>query len=305
MDFQLDNVIEVLLSCTDNQRRMEAEKYVADIPMTNFDQGIDAFLLSMNHENAQVSAMAVLLLKKMYLEKEETAKQLSNEKLEYIVRSVQASMGAERPLMFLRRCCDILVKIYNQIGQQKELIGLIQALAGQEADNMKLTLYYLIEISCECSFDDELHLQHASSLDTIFQRGLGDASNAVKVAAFKTLTIFLSSIGEEKVVKKFESVLQLLISKAIELIKFDQESGVTAVESLNELIETHPKFVKSVLPELLTIFTEIMDARGLLINLRTTSMYGVLMLCMNHSASVRKNQYFKTHMVPSYLRMLS
>ena len=80
---------------------------------------------------------------------------------------------------------------------------------------------------------------------------------------------------------------------------------MTAVESINELIETHPKFVKPVLPQLLSIFTEIMEAKGLLINLRTTSMYGVLMLCMNHSASVRKNDYFKSNMVPAYMRMLS
>ena len=201
---------------------MEAEKFVENIPLTHFDQGIDAFLLTMNHENIQVASMAALLLKKKYLEPEDIAKNLSNEKLQHIVHGVQGCMNAQRQPTFLKRCCDILVKVYNQIGQQKELIGLIQSLSNEEHHNMKIALYYLIEISCECSFDDELHLQHAGSLDAIFQKGLSDESNEVKVAAFKTLTIFLSSIGEEKVVKKFESVLQLLITKAIELIKFDQ-----------------------------------------------------------------------------------
>lgn len=42
-----------------------------------------------------------------------------------------------------------------------------------------------------------------------------DENNEIKVAAFKTLTIFLSSIDDEKMVKKFEAVLQVLISKAI------------------------------------------------------------------------------------------
>lgn len=60
-----------------------------------------------------------------------------------------------------------------------------------------------------------------------------DENNEIKVAAFKTLTIFLSSIDDEKMIKKFEAVLQVLISKAIQLIKFDQESGVTALESMN------------------------------------------------------------------------
>ena len=150
-------------------------------------------------------------------------------------------------------------------------------------------MFYVIEIICECSFDDNLHMQHAGSLEAIFQKGLADEDNEVKVAAFKTLTIFLSSIADEKVVKKFESVLELLIGKAIELIKYDQESGVTALESMNELIETHPKFIKPVLSQLVVIYTEIMEAQGLLVNLRNTAMYGVLMICMHHSASIRKN----------------
>lgn len=48
-----------------------------------------------------------------------------------------------------------------------------------------------------------------------------------------------------------------------------------------------------------------MEAQSLLINLRTTSMYGVLMICVNHPSTVRKLEYFKTNMVPAYMRMLS
>jgi hypothetical protein len=53
---------------------------------------------------------------------------------------------------------------------------------------------------------------------------------------------------------KFSSVLNILLHKSIELIKFDQQSGITALESLNELIETHPKFVKPILNEMMTIY---------------------------------------------------
>lgn len=68
---------------------------------------------------------------------------------------------------------------------------------------MKIALYYMIELICECSFDDKLLMQYSSSLEVIFQKGLLDENNEVKVAAFKTLTIFLSSIDDEKMVKKF------------------------------------------------------------------------------------------------------
>lgn len=123
---------------------------------------------------------------------------------------------------------------------------------------MKLALMYFIEIVCESAFNDDLLLKYSANLEAIFQGGLEEPSNEVKVAAFKTLTIFLASINDEKAIKKFTGVLKILISKTIELIKFDQESGMVALESLNELVEAHPKFIKPIFENLLMIYAEIM-----------------------------------------------
>jgi hypothetical protein len=48
-----------------------------------------------------------------------------------------------------------------------------------------------------------------------------------------------------------------------------------------------------------------MEANKLLVNLRTTAMAGVLILCMNHHTLVRKSAYFKSKMVPAYISMLA
>ena len=139
----------------------------------------------------------------------------------------------------------------------------------------------------------------------IFEKGLQDPSNEIKVAAFKTLTIFLSSIVEEKSMKNFNNVLRTLLDKAIELVKYDQESGVTALESLNELVETHPKFIKPIFDNLLMVYTEVMETEQLLVNLRTTAMAGIFVLCHEHHTLVRKAKYFKTNMVNAYMKMLA
>lgn len=55
----------------------------------------------------------------------------------------------------------------------------------------------------------------------------------------------------------------------------------------------------------MSIYTEIMETPSLIVSLRTTSMYGFLMICVNHPSLVRKNDYFKTNMVPAYMKMLS
>jgi len=53
------------------------------------------------------------------------------------------------------------------------------------------------------------------------------------------------------------------MSKAIECIKTDEEAGKVALSSLNDLIETHPKFVRPIIGDLINLYTEIMLAKGL------------------------------------------
>lgn len=63
--------------------------------------------------------------------------------------------------------------------------------------------------------------------------------------------------------------------------------------------------MKPVFDDLLMIYTEIMETRQLLVNLRSTAMSGILTLCMNHHTLVRKSAHFKNRMVPSYMKMLA
>lgn len=174
-----------------------------------------------------------------------------------------------------------------------------------EALNMKLALMYFIEITCESAFNDNLLIGYSSHLINLFDKGFSDPTNEVQVATLKTLTIFLSTISDEASMKQFNPLLKGILSKSIELIKFDQESGIAALESLNELMEAHPKFIKPIFDDLLMMFSEIMETPQLLVNLRSTAMSGILTLCMNHHTMVRKSNHFKTRMVPSYMKILT
>jgi hypothetical protein len=55
----------------------------------------------------------------------------------------------------------------------------------------------------------------------------------------------------------------------------------------------------------MAIFTEIMETPALLLNLRTTAMHGLFMICVSHPSAVRKNPYFQSNTVPAYMRMLA
>lgn len=56
---------------------------------------------------------------------------------------------------------------------------------------------------------------------------------------------------------------------------------------------------------MLMIYTEIMQTPALLVKLRSSSMYGILSLAQSHGSLMRKNEYFKTNMVPAYMKMLA
>lgn len=56
--------------------------------------------------------MGALLLKKKYLDVKPMIEKMSQQQLSYIVDSVKNCMNVNRPTLFLKRCCEILVRIY-------------------------------------------------------------------------------------------------------------------------------------------------------------------------------------------------
>ena len=84
-----------------------------------------------------------------------------------------------------------------------------------EAVNMRLSLMYFIEITCESAFNDNMLIGYSSHLIALFNKGFNDQSNEVQVATFKTLTIFLSTIEDEGSMKQFNTLLKEILSKAI------------------------------------------------------------------------------------------
>ena len=59
--------------------------------------------------------MAALLLKKKYLDVKANLDALSPAKMHHIIQSVQAVMTTDKNTQFLKRCCDILVKLFIQM----------------------------------------------------------------------------------------------------------------------------------------------------------------------------------------------
>ena len=57
--------------------------------------------------------MAALLLKKKYLDPKEMIARIDRERLGVLVSTVNNCMTANRPTLYLKRCCEILIRIYS------------------------------------------------------------------------------------------------------------------------------------------------------------------------------------------------
>ena len=76
----------------------------------------------------------------------------------------------------------------------------------------------------------------------------------------RTLCCFLVTIGNEDFLKSFANVFPVLLQVSIQAIKEDEEVGRVSLESLSELVEVHPKFVKPHFQPLLQLVTEVLGA---------------------------------------------
>lgn len=79
----------------------------------------------------------------------------------------------------------------------------------------------------------------------------------MKIAATKAITSFLSSIDDDDFLKGFAQILPVIIKTLIEAINNDQDSGVAIIQSISDLIESHPDMIKPFLEEILDILSQI------------------------------------------------
>ena len=85
---------------------------------------------------------------------------------------------------------------------------------------------YMIEISCEFVFSEEILVKHSAQFEQILMKGLSHTDLDLQVASFKSLTVFMMEIYSEAIIQKFgQSVIPIMITKMIELIRQDQLMG--------------------------------------------------------------------------------
>ncbi|KAL4509172.1 hypothetical protein ABPG72_018103 [Tetrahymena utriculariae] len=302
------NISEALLtflSASDLNARSQAELFLNSIPEKDFQGGIYQYLSALDLQDEKLCELAALLLKKQYIDKDEILQKIPDNILGEIVKKVEQSINENRKTLYIKRACEILVKLYTNKNGLAQLMLLIQKFSQATTSNLKIGLMYLIEIICEYSFNDEELMKYSGEFSAIFSKFMDDSDIKVRAETFKSLTGFLCSIEEDGLLKSFEGVFPTLISKCVECIQADEEAGSTSLNSLVDLIDIHPKFVKPITYELLNLFTEIISTHQLSDSLRIKGLSGILSICTSCSAQVKKGDIFKTKTAPALIKMMT
>lgn len=78
-----------------------------------------------------------------------------------------------------------------------------------------------------------------------------------------------------------------------------------AIVSLNELMESHPKFIRPILNDLVSLLTEIISCTKFNNQIRISAMHGLVVLSATSQSLMRKSDVFKTKTVPTMIKLMT
>ncbi len=140
MSGQIGALLENLKS-SDNAIRTQAEAQLTQTRQSNARDLYQAFMQHISAAqaaDAQTTAMACLLLKKLYLDErksEEGLEQLTLEDIAQMKVTFKSLLNMDEPMNLLRRKAEILCKLHKREETYGELVAMLQQLALQEPNS--------------------------------------------------------------------------------------------------------------------------------------------------------------------------
>lgn len=164
---------------------------------------------------------------------------------------------------------------------------------------------YFIEVLCDFCFDEDYLKQSSAYLVQLFEKYISDSDIAVTIAAVKATITFISNIEEKNFVKKFASILPFIIQNLITAIKQeDTDSAISFISCLENLIESHPSFVKPVIEDILFTLTEILKEKSFNLGIRNQVLNCIGVLGKACDVAIRKSENFKKLVIPMLLEIM-
>ena len=126
-------------------------------------------------------------------------------------------------MVLLKRKGDVLSKIYSKLEKKDVFVQYLVTLCNSESAKCRQFAMYVFEILSEMHLSSEELSGAKGQFMQIFERALQDSDMAVKVAALKAISAFVSGIDDSTVALEFAPVLPMLLNVIVEALHQDED----------------------------------------------------------------------------------
>jgi len=155
-----------------NDDRKNAEDYLHKIKDLEFKDSIKIFLSGIESTDVNIQNIAMICMKKNYLDKEYYALLDDNSKLE-LKKIVYSLIHFDKNIKSLNRIADFLAKMYsNEKNQLSELLAYVVKTFESENEVARQFAIYIIEALCELGeLKDDIVGGSVDNFNIIFKKG--------------------------------------------------------------------------------------------------------------------------------------
>ena len=298
--------------------RTNAEKDLEKMKSMPVSNTINIFKEGMQSANESIAQLSSLLLQKTYLDPAQEQVKPTLEDYKLIADAIKPQINFKgRPWKTLQRFADCLGRIYKNTSLAQGIGEILGWFNNQEDPISRKFAIYLIQILSEINAfsGDVIDANAVENFQMIFNKGLNDTDVDVKIESLKAITEFLNSLPKEETILKFNVLGDLMLQTLVYALKTElgtapkgevneNSIGKAALEAINTLIDTYPKFWKGKMDNIIHITSEIAKTKEFPNAIRETSLELVLSLCANSSKAIKNSANFKNVFLPLIFELL-
>ena len=293
--------------------RESAEKELNTLTTLPVTESLKVFSEAMTSPNESIFQLATLMLKKVYFDNESVKTKLTADEGNAIGSVLKSVIDFQtKSWKSLQRIADALAPMYQVTSLPTGLSEIMTWFNNQNVAVSRKFAIYLIEVLCDLQAlqDNVLDGNACDNFNQIFMQGLNDADIEVKVSSLKAATQFLNQITNEDIIMKFTGLSDKMLQTLVDALKHDINSkaeaspGKTALETMDIIVERHPKFWKSKIDLLIDIVCEIAKGKMFSNTIREASLELIFSLAKNLPGVPKKSDNFKNKFIPLLFELM-
>ena len=297
--------------------REQAEKDLKQLQSLPVSQSCPVFAEAMSSPTENIFQLSTLMFKKTFCDDKDKLEKLKPEERNSLLELVKSKIDftGAKSWKSLQRIGEALSPLYQATNLSNGFVDILKWFSDQANPASRKFAVFLIEVLCTLNAVTEQVLDNTAinNFKEIFAKGLDDENIDVKVSTLNCVTQFLINISNEKLLLQFSGLTDKMLSALVSTLKHENEQkdvdiadskGKTALETMIEIIDQHPKFWKGKEDTIITIVNEISKGKIFKNQIRECALELVYSLAKSTPSSIKKAGQFKLLFIPLLFNLM-